>query len=117
MLWEGRRSLSKAALLPSLPAFLVFGPSLFQLFSMNCRCPLFGRREEVRKPLLPEGQNHQQQQGWGLAEKLVLAACLWSETLCDSAGALPGKRVIHQRERASCIPGTQCEGKEDLIQS
>lgn len=50
MLWEGRRSLSKAALLPSL----LFEPNLFQLFSMNCRCPLLGRREEVRKPLTRE---------------------------------------------------------------
>lgn len=45
-----RRSFSKAALLPSL----LFGPNLFQLLSMNCRCPLLGRREEVRKPLTRE---------------------------------------------------------------
>lgn len=52
MHWEERKSFSKAALLRSLPAFLVFGPNLFQLFSMSCRRPLLGRREEVRKTFL-----------------------------------------------------------------
>lgn len=41
--------------LPS-PLFLVFGPNLFQLFSMSCRCPLLGRREEVGKTFLTREQ-------------------------------------------------------------
>lgn len=49
MLWEGRKSFSKAALLASFPPFPQFGPNLFQLFSMSCRCPLLGRREELGK--------------------------------------------------------------------
>lgn len=99
----GRKSPSKAAFLPSLPAFLMFGPNLFQLFSMSCRCPWLGRREEVSKPFLPENQK-QKQQGWGLAEKSLQPVC--GHKHC----------VIHQRY-ASCILGTQREGKKDLIQS
>lgn len=111
----GRRFLSQDGLIPFLPPFPSFGPNLFQLFSMSCRCRLSGSREEVRKPccFLPEKQK-ELQPGCGLDEKVVPAACVCG-LKCPARETGYSARTVHKLPPWDSPP--KPEGKEDLIQN